>query len=147
MSEAQWPAALQEIVELFQETPAQDRLELLLDYAMRMPDIPEELQPIRDQMEPVPECQSPVYLFARIDDGRVHYDIDVPREAPTVRGFAGILYDGLNDATPEAIAATPNDLYERLGLHQVLSPQRVRGLSALLWRMKRRASELAASTA
>jgi cysteine desulfuration protein SufE len=142
MSSQPWPEALQEIIELFADTPQQDKLELLLEYAMRMPGIPPELQTIRDQMEPVPECQSPVYLFSKLDNGRVFYDIDVPMEAPTVRGFAGILHEGLNGATPEQIEATPNDLYERLGLNAVLSPQRVRGLAALLYRMKRRARDL-----
>jgi cysteine desulfuration protein SufE len=62
-----------------------------------------------------------------------------------VRGFAGLLYERLNGACPEAIAATPNDLYQRLGLHKVLSPLRLRGLTALLGRMKRNAQELASS--
>lgn len=143
MSENTWPETLQEIVELFAESPPQDRLELLLDYAMRLPDLPEELQAARDRMEPVPECQTPVFLLSTIRDGKVYYNIDVPRESPTVRGFAGILYEGLNAASPGEIAATPGDLYERLGLNAVLSPQRVRGLTALLARMKRQARELA----
>jgi cysteine desulfuration protein SufE len=62
-----------------------------------------------------------------------------------VRGFAGILFEGLNGASPEAIAAVPSDLYQRLGLHKVLSPLRLRGLTALLSRMKRNAQELASA--
>ncbi|HBY93317.1 MAG: SufE family protein [Ardenticatenaceae bacterium] len=143
MAEQTWPEALQDIVDLFAESPPQDRLELLLEYAMSLPDLPEELQAARDQMEPVPECQTPVFLASTLRTGRVYYHIDVPRESPTVRGFAGILYEGLNGAPPEAIQATPGDLYERLGLNAVLSPQRVRGLTALLARMKRQARDLA----
>jgi cysteine desulfuration protein SufE len=93
-------------------------------------------------MEQVHECQTPVFLLARLQDGKIYYQIDVPYEAPTVRGFAGILYEGLNGASPAAIVATPNDLYQRLGLHKVLSPLRLRGLTALLSRMKRNAQEL-----
>ena len=116
---------------------------MLLEYALSMSELPEELQSARDTMEQVHECQTPVFLLAHLRDGKVHYYIDVPREAPTVRGFAGILYEGLNGATPAAIAATPNDLYQQLGLHKVLSPLRLRGLTALLSRMKRNARELA----
>ncbi len=142
MTEHAVPEALQEIIETFREASQEDRLDMLLEYAMNLPDLPEELHNARDTMEQVHECQSPVFLLAQLHEGKVRYYLDVPREAPTVRGFAGILHEGLNDATPAAILATPNDLYQQLGLHQVLSPLRLRGLMALLSRMKRNAREL-----
>jgi cysteine desulfuration protein SufE len=145
MSDHQWPEALQEIIDLFADAPPEERLDILLEFAMSMPDQPEELQATHDAMEQVHECQSPVFLLSKLRDGKVYYYLDVPREAPTVRGFAGILHEGLNGASPEAIAATPNDLYQRLGLHKVLSPLRLRGLTALLSRMKRNAQELASA--
>jgi cysteine desulfuration protein SufE len=143
MTEAQWPEALQEIIDMFHDAAPDERLDMLLEYALSMPDLPEELQSARDTMEQVHECQTPVFLLSRLQEGQVYYYLDVPREAPTVRGFAGILYEGLNGAPPEAIVATPNDLYQRLGLHKVLSPLRLRGLTALLSRMKRQAQEFA----
>lgn len=145
MSEQAWPEALQEIVEMFAEAAPRDRLDLLLEFAETMPDPSPELLEARGEMEQVHECASPVFLKARLEDGHVYYDIDVPREAPTVRGFASILHRGLNGATPAAITATPMDLYERLGLNQVLSPQRLNGLSALLVHMKRNAQRLASA--
>jgi cysteine desulfuration protein SufE len=147
MSNTEWPEALQEIIETFHDASPEERLDILLEYALDLPDLPEELQQARDTMEQVHECQTPVFLLARLENGKVYYHIDVPREAPTVRGFAGILYDGLNGAPPAAIVATPNDLYQQLGLHRVLSPLRLRGLTALLGRMKRNAQELASTTA
>jgi cysteine desulfuration protein SufE len=72
----------------------------------------------------------------------VHYAIDVPRDAPTMRGFAGLLYAGLQGATPAAIVATPDDLCQQLGLQKALGSLRVRGLTALLMRMKRNARDL-----
>jgi cysteine desulfuration protein SufE len=145
MSNAEWPEALQEIVDTFHDATSEERLDMLLEYALSMPDLPEELQNARDTMEQVHECQTPVFLLAKLEDGKVYYHLDVPHEAPTVRGFAGILYEGLNGAPPAAIVATPNDLYQRLGLHKVLSPLRLRGLTALLSRMKRNAQELASA--
>lgn len=147
MSETDLPEALQEIIELFEDSGPEERLEILLEFAMSMPDLPEELHDARDSMEQVHECQSPVFLLTKLEDGKVYYYLDVPREAPTVRGFAGILHQGLNGAKPEAITATPNDLYQRMGLHKVLSPLRLRGLTALLGRMKRNAQELASANA
>jgi cysteine desulfuration protein SufE len=142
MTEPAYPDALQEIIETFRDASSEERLDMLLEYALNMPELPEELQSARDTMEQVHECQTPVFLLARLRDGKVHYYIDIPPEAPTVRGFAGILCEGLNGATPAAILATPNDLYQQLGLHKVLSPLRLRGLTALLSRMKRNAREL-----
>lgn len=143
MTEHACPAALQEIIDTFSEASPEERLDMLLEYAMSMPELPAELENARDTMEQVDECQTPVFLLAKLLDGRVQYYIDVPKESPTVRGFAAILHEGLNDAPPEAITATPNDLYQQLGLHKVLSPLRLRGLTALLSRMKRNARELA----
>jgi cysteine desulfuration protein SufE len=145
MSNTEWPEALQEIIDTFSDASPEERLDMLLEYALSLPELPEELQNAHDTMEQVHECQTPVFLLATLQDGKVFYHIDVPREAPTVRGFAGILSEGLNGAPPTAIAATPNDLYQRLGLHKVLSPLRLRGLTALLSRMKRNAQELASA--
>lgn len=141
MSEATMPDTLQEIIEMFAGAPERDRLDLLLEFATSMPDLPDALT--RDTLEQVHECASPVFLHTYEKEGRIFYDIDVPREAPTVRGFASILREGLNGATPEAIAAVPLDLYARLGLNKVLSPQRLNGLTALLTYMKRNAARLA----
>ena len=143
MTDYACPEALQEVIETFRDAAQEERLDMLLEYAMNLPDLPEELHSARDTMEQVHECQTPVFLLAMLRDGKVHYYLDVPREAPTVRGFAGFLYEGLNGAPPAAIVATPNDLYQQLGLHKVLSPLCLRGLTALLSRMKRNAHELA----
>jgi cysteine desulfuration protein SufE len=143
MSDTPLNPALQEIVEMFSEAEPRDRVALLLDFSEQLPDLPADLAAKRDEMEQVHECQSPVFLHTRTEDGKIYYDIDIPKEAPTVRGFASILHQGLNGATPQAIAATPLDLYSQLGLDKVLSHQRLNGLTALLSYMKRNAAKLA----
>lgn len=141
-----YPDALHYIIETFREASPAQRLEMLVAYAGTLPELPEELHSARDTMEQVDECQTPVFLLAQLHDGTVYYYIDVPRDAPTMRGFAGILHAGLNGATPAAIAATPNDLCQQLGLHKALAPLRLRGLTALLSRMQRNARALANTT-
>ncbi len=136
------PESLQNIIETFADASPEDRLDILLEFAMSLPDLPAELENARDTMETVPECQTPVFLHSAIQEGKIYYHIDVPPDSPTVRGFACILREALNGATPESIAEVPNDLYQKLGLHKVLSPLRLRGLAALLHRMKRKAQEL-----
>ena len=131
------PEPLQTIVEEFQEVEPRDRLEYLVEYAMDLPDLPERLAGEREGMEQVHECMTPVFLFTEIEDGVVHFFFDIPREAPTVRGYAGILVEGLAGATPEQVLAIPDDVYMLLGLHEAITPQRLRGLHALVGYMKR----------
>jgi cysteine desulfuration protein SufE len=138
-----YPDALHHILATFREASPAQRLELLVAYAETLPELPEALQQTRDTMEQVDECATPVFLLAQLREGQVHYYIDVPYDAPTMRGFAGLLYAGLNGATPTAIAATPDNLCQQLGLQKALGALRVRGLMALLRRMKRNASDLA----
>jgi cysteine desulfuration protein SufE len=138
-----YPDALQHILTTFREASSAQRLELLVAYAETLPELPEALQQACDTMEQVDECATPVFLSAQLRDGQVHYYIDVPHDAPTMRGFAGLLYASLNGATPTAIAATPDDLCQQLGLQKALGSLRVRGLTALLRRMKRNARDLA----
>jgi cysteine desulfuration protein SufE len=142
-AEHAYPDALHHILVTFREASPTQRLELLVAYAETLPDLPAALQQARDTMEQVDECATPVFLLAQLHEGTVHYDIDVPRDAPTMRGFAGLLHAGLHGATPAAIAATPDDLCQQLGLQQALGALRVRGLTALLMRMKRNAHDLA----
>lgn len=140
MAEAGYSIALREIVLTFQDATAEERLDMLVEYAGDLPGLPANMQ--HENMEQVQECQSPVFLLAEARDGKIYYYLDVPPEAPAVRGFASILYEGLNGSTPEEIAATPLDLYQQLGLQGILSPLRLRGLMGLLNRMKRQAQEL-----
>jgi cysteine desulfuration protein SufE len=145
-AEQGYPETLYDIIETFRDaTPAQ-HLEMLMAYAGRLPELPEELHSSRDTMEQVDECMTPVFLSAQLRDGKVYYHIDVPSDAPTMRGFAGLLYVGLNGATPTAIAATPGDLCQQLGLQKALGAHRSRGLTALLRRMQRNAVDLARTT-
>ena len=132
------PPALQRIVDLFGGAPKELRLQALLEYSRKVPPLPEELAGHRELMEHVPECATPFFLATEIDDeDRVHLHFDVPDQAPTTRGFAGILSEGLNGATAAEVLAVPNGFYTALGLDRVISPLRLRGISAILGRLKR----------
>lgn len=133
----QCPPALRAIIEEFREASPRDRMEYLLEYAMSLPPLPERYVAQRDSMEQVHECQTPVFLITEVNGEGVHFYVDIPPESPTVRGYAAILMEGLNGASPEEVLATPEDVYMLLGLHEVITPQRVRGLHALLVYMKR----------
>jgi cysteine desulfuration protein SufE len=114
------------------------RLEALLDWSKKLPELPAELLPLKARgVGQVHECQTPVFLYVEVPEGRVSIHADVPRESPTVRGFLALLIKQLNGATPTEVAATPDDLLEQLGLSQDLGMTRTQGLTAILGRIKK----------
>ena len=131
------PATIQSTIETFRSVTPRERLELLLEYADDLPELPERFHADRDSMEQVHECQSTVFLRTEISDGRVHFLFDVPPEAPTVRGYAAILQEGFDNVAPEAVLSAPEDIYRLLGLQDAITPLRLRGLHALMVYMKR----------
>ncbi|MFI1196808.1 SufE family protein [Micromonospora sp. NPDC020750] len=139
------PTKLAEIVDEFASAPRDVVLEMLLEYADVIPPLPEELAG-REGMEQVPECQTAFFLRAEVaPDGTVTTWFDCPPEAPTTRAFAGILAEGLAGLSAEKVLAVPDDLYQRMGLAQVISPLRVRGGTAILARLKRQVREQTAA--
>ena len=130
------PPRLQEIIEDFGWVEGQEKLEFLLEFAEQLPPLPERLHDKRDQMDEVHECMSPVFIFAEKNDDKMAYYFDIPREAPTVRGFASILQQGLNGLTPAEVEAIPDLFYREMGLHKVLTGQRLNGIGAILAHMK-----------
>jgi cysteine desulfuration protein SufE len=135
------PPKLAEIVEEFASAPRDVVLEMLLEYADAVPPLPDELAG-HEGMEAVPECQTPFFLRATVQpDKTVTTWFDCPPEAPTTRAFAGILAEGLAAATAEEVLSVPDDLYQRMGLAQTISPLRVRGGNAILARLKRQVRE------
>lgn len=136
------PAALQRIVDLFASAPKDLRLQALLEYSRKVPPLPEEYVDHPDLLEKVPECQTPFFLATQVDgDERVHVHFDVPAEAPTTRGFAGILHEGLDGATATEVLDTPDDFYMKMGLGEAISSLRLRGMTAILGRLKRQVRE------
>ncbi len=132
------PPRLAEIVEAFATSPRQDRLELLLEYAQSLPELPERLSAHPERLERVPECQSPLFVVAEADDdSRAHLYFEAPAESPTTRGFAGIFHAGLDGEPVEAVLSVPADVTHRLNLADVISPLRLRGADALLYRVQR----------
>jgi cysteine desulfuration protein SufE len=133
---------LQEIAEDFGAMPDKERLQLLLEFSEELPPLPARYADDHDLLEPVPECQSPLFLAVEVDsDGTVHLFFDAPREAPTTRGFAGILHAGLDGLDAEEVLSTPGEFPSRLGLQDLVSPLRLRGMDAMLARIKRRIRE------
>lgn len=135
---ADLPAPLAEIVEDFHAVTERQRLELLLEFSRELAELPAEYgENYAETMEQVVECQSPLFLSVEYDDAdQVQLIFAAPAEAPTTRGFASILQQGLAGLSADQILAVPDDLHQRLGLAQAITPLRLRGMAAMLGRVK-----------
>ncbi len=145
---ADLPAELQDIIDDFAALTDPDRLQLLLDFSRGLPDLPARYAEHPELMEPVPECQSPIFLIIEVDgtgpEATVRLHFSAPPEAPTTRGFAGILHEGLDGLTVARVLAVPADLPLRMSLSAAVSPLRLRGMSGMLGRIQRQVGEKSA---
>lgn len=138
MSDAHLPESLAEIRDEFLELPEADRLQLLLEYSQELPAVPAEYEDHPERYERVAECQSPVFIVLDVDaDGVVAMHATAPVEAPTTRGFASILAQGITGLTADEVLAIPADFPQSIGLTRVVSPLRISGMTGMLMRAKR----------
>jgi cysteine desulfuration protein SufE len=140
------PKAMDEIAQDFAALSARDRLTLLLDFSDGLPELPERYAGHAELLERVDECQTPLFLLVEVEgvqdstvsqEVRVRLFFQAPPEAPTTRGFAGILHEGLDGLTVGEVLAVPDDAPYRFGLGEAVSPLRLRGMVSMLSRIKR----------
>ena len=127
---------------MFSAAPKDLRIQALLDYSRRLPELPDRLIQSPELLEVVPECQSPFALIVEQEGDAVHLYFRVPAEAPTVRGFASILHEALEGSPSQEILDVPNDFYLKMGLQEAVSSQRLNGMSAILHRIKAQVAAL-----
>lgn len=131
------PGRLQEIIDDFRWAEGREKLDLLLEYSQKLPPLPPNLAASHDAMDQVVECMTPVFVAAENHAGKMTFFFDVPAESPTVRGYAALMAEGLAQSTPEEILGIPGDFYQEMGLQEVITYQRIKGISAILAHMKR----------
>jgi cysteine desulfuration protein SufE len=110
---------LQEIADEFGAVPESDRLQLLLEFAQDLPPLPARYATDHDLLERVPECQTPLFLAVEVDPDAT-----------------GILHAGLDGLNADEVLATPGEFSSQLGLQDLVSPLRLRGMAAMLARIK-----------
>ena len=132
-----------EIASDFSALQGNDKLELLIEISDQLPALPERYADHPELLERVEECQSPVYLFVEIDNGVVEIFLTAPREAPTTRAFAGILHASLSGQTVDTVLNFDDNYPSMLGITELVSPLRMRGIRGMLARIKRQVREKA----
>lgn len=134
-----------EIIEAFDEVPKASKLDLLLEYSEGLPELPERYSNHPELLERVEECQSPVYLFVEVSaQDQVNIFLTAPQEAPTTRGFASILRSSLDNQSVNDVLSFDDSFVNSLGLTELVSPLRIRGMHGMLNRIKRQVSEKSA---
>jgi len=134
------PTALEEIAEDFSSASSPEKLQLLLEFSDELPELPERYRGHDELLERVDECQAPLFLVVEVADDpdrSVHLFFHAPAESPTTRGFAGILHEGLEGLPAAEVLAVPDEAPYRFGLGEAVSPLRLRGMVAMLSRIKR----------
>lgn len=141
MSPTHVPAALAEIRDDFLELPEAERLQLLLEFSQELPAVSDEVANHPEMCERVAECQSPVYIYVEVHDGIVTMHATAPPEAPTTRGFASILVQGITGLSADEVLAIPDDYPQSIGLTRAVSPLRIGGMTGMLMRVKRQVTQ------
>ncbi|SMQ67851.1 SufE family protein [Agreia sp. VKM Ac-1783] len=145
MDATELPDSLAEIRDDFLDLEVKERLQLLLEFSNELPELPERYRDHPDLFERVEECQSPIFIVVEVDaDQAVHLFATAPAEAPTTRGFASILVQGIDGLTASQVLELADDYPSMLGLTAAVSPLRIRGMTAMLARIKRQVRERAA---
>lgn len=137
------PEPLHNIVSSFQQADQQLRLELLVDYANKLPSLPPQLETERELgLNQLPECRTPVHLWVEADPVMgTELHAHAREEAPTVRGILSVLVHGCRGAPPKQVAELPSDLIQQLGLDEVLRMQRQIRINLVLERIRREVPE------
>lgn len=141
MTDTHLPGRLAEVRQEFLELPQEDRLELLLEYSSELPPVPEHLLGRVDMYERVAECQSPVFINIEVTDGVVAMHATAPPAAPTTRGFASILVQGITGLTTDEVLAIPGDYPQTIGLTKAVSPLRIAGMTGMLVRAQHQVTQ------
>ena len=138
---------LDAIVGEFSDLDGREKLELLVDFANGLPALSPDYEARKAAEDRrVHECQTPVFLWTEVEDGRAKLVAEVAPEAPTVKGFVAILAEAVNGRPIADVATLSDDVLDRMGLVAVLGMMRARGLRAIVARVKRGFAQCAATS-
>ncbi len=134
---------LPELLADFEGADPEESLEMLMDYGNRLPPLSPARAGLGELAQEcrIQECQTAVYLWVDVQDGKVQLEALVPEKSPTVRGFVALLVEGLSGATPAEVAQLPDDFLPILGLSATLGMTRQRGFRGIVARIKRETAQ------
>lgn len=121
------------------------RYHYVIQLGRRLPPMPPELKTEANQVR---GCMSPAWLCGSLEAGEGPTEVlrfVGDSESVIVKGLFAILAEVYNGRTPEAaLAVDLSDVFERLRLGEVLSPNRRNGFYSMVETIRRAAAYLAA---
>jgi cysteine desulfuration protein SufE len=133
------PPSIETVLARFRAMGREEKMQALVAWARRLEPLPPRLAELDRAAYTVPECQTRVDLFPEQHDGLLHFYADVNvRQSPTVAAFLAITFSAVNDRSPEATLAIPEDFVATMMGGLGLSAREY-GLNAMVARLKRHA--------
>ncbi|HEX5725142.1 MAG TPA: SufE family protein [Longimicrobiaceae bacterium] len=132
------PPGIEKLLRRFATLSPDLTRQALVQYANRLPALPERFRGLDPEQYRVHECMTPVAIYPEVVDGRMYYYADVPQGAPTIRALLAMLFDALNGEPPEAVLAIPPDFVRQV-MGKIGLETRELGLNAMVERLKRAA--------
>ncbi len=121
------------IIEEF-EILAEDR-ESTIFYIMELGErLPQFEEKARVDNNLIKGCQSKVWLYPSLEDGKVYFYADSNTEI--TKGLISLLIRIFNGQNPEDIMNTDLYFVEKIGMHLVIGSQRSNGFSSMIKQMK-----------
>lgn len=113
-----YPAPLNDLIDLFEHLPEQERRENLIvmaDNAKRHEPVAGEVYDLEDVRKDE-ECTDTVGIFLRVEEGeKLHFAVALgPMVQTLTRAMTSILCRGLNGAKPQEILDVPADFVPRI---------------------------------
>lgn len=134
------PPGIDKILRRFAALTPDMTRQALVQYANRLPELPERFRELDREQYAVHECQTPVALYSETVDGRMYFHADVPQGAPTIRALLAMLFTALNGEPPETTLAIPPDFVRQV-MDKIGLGTREVGLNAMIGRLKHAARE------
>jgi cysteine desulfuration protein SufE len=137
------PPGIQKILRRFETLTPDLTRQALVQYANRLPPLPERFQSLDRDDFAVHECQTPVAIYPEVIDGKMYYYADVPQGAPTIRALLAMIFEAVNGQPPEVVARIPADFVRQVMDKLGLGTREI-GLNAMVDRLRRAARSAAA---
>ena len=135
---AEIPEGIQKILKRFATLTPDLTRQALVQYANRLPPLPERFQQLDRNDYAVHECMTPVAIYPEVVDGKMYYYADVPQSAPTIRALLAMIFEAINGQPPETVIAIPSDFVRQVMDKLGLGTREV-GLNAMVDRLRRAA--------
>ncbi|CAN5733072.1 SufE family protein [soil metagenome] len=134
------PAGIQKVLRRFATLTPDLTRQALVQYANKLPPLPDRFQGLNREDFAVHECQTPVAIYPEVVDGLMYYHADVPQGAPTIRALLAMIFEAVNGQPPGTVLAIPQDFVRQVMDRIGLGTREV-GLNAMVERLKRAARD------